>query len=88
MVDLPLAIERSPLCGKVKRDGEAIDVQIYRVRDGDPSWSLEVTDGDGGTTVWTQLVDFDQAAYAEFCTTLEREGIASCRPTSTDSPLH
>jgi hypothetical protein len=59
-------IEHSPLCGKVTRDGETVDVQIYRMIDGDESWSLEWIDGDGGLTVWNDLFETDQAAPRSF----------------------
>ncbi|AMJ60955.1 hypothetical protein [Bosea sp. PAMC 26642] len=88
MIDEIPDIEHSPLCGKVSRDGETVDVQIYRMADGDESWSLEVVDDDGGSTVWNDLFETDQAAYAEFFTTLEREGIACFRQAPTDTHLN
>lgn len=88
MIDELREIEHSPLCGKVTRDGETVDVQIYRMADGDESWSLEVVDTEGGSTVWTRLFDTDKAAYAEFFTTLEREGIAWFRPAPSDAYLN
>ncbi len=81
-------IEHSPLCGKVTREGETVDVQIYRMADGDASWSLEVVDTDGGSTVWTDLFETDHAAYAEFFTTLEREGIACFRKAPSDTHIN
>ncbi|WP_324132348.1 hypothetical protein [Bosea sp. (in: a-proteobacteria)] len=79
MADTYPGIEHSPLCGKVTRDNETVDVRIYRLPDGDAAWSLEVIDADGGSTVWDDLFDTDQAAYAEFFITVEREGIACFR---------
>ncbi|KPF62960.1 hypothetical protein IP69_19580 [Bosea sp. AAP35] len=88
MADLLPEIEHSPLCGRVTRDDETVDVQIYRMANDDASWSLEVTDADGGSTVWTELFDTDQAAYAEFFRTLESEGIACFRQAPADAHLH
>lgn len=88
MTDELPKIEHSPLCGNVTRDGETVDVQIYRIADGDASWSLEVIDAEGGSTVWTDLFETDQAAYAEFFTTLEREGIGCFRLAPADTHLH
>lgn len=81
-------IEHSQLCGKVTRDGETVDVQIYRIADSDASWSLEVIDADGGSTVWNDMFDTDQAAYAEFVTTLEREGISCFREAPANIHWH
>lgn len=84
MADELPQIERSHLCGRVTRDGETVDVQIYRMADGHTSWSLEVIDADGGSTVWNDLFETDDAAYSEFLATLEREGISCFREAPAD----
>ena len=80
-------IEYSPMCGRITRDGETVEVQIYRMRDGDPSWSLEVVDSEGGSTVWADLFETDKAAYVEFYNTMEREGIRCFRQAPADTHL-
>ena len=70
-------IEYSPLCEEVTRDGLTVRVQIYRLKNGDSGWSLEVIDQEGASTVWEDLFATDQEAFAEFSQTLETEGIQS-----------
>lgn len=70
-------IEYSPLCDEVTRNGLTVRVQIYRLKVGDPGWSLEVVDHEGGSTVWDNLFATDHEALAEFSETLRVEGIDS-----------
>jgi hypothetical protein len=70
-------IEYSPLCEEVTRDGLPVRVQIYRLKNGDSGWSLEVIDQEGASTVWDDLFATDHRAFAEFSQTLETEGIQS-----------
>jgi len=70
-------IEYSPLCEEVTRDGQTVRVQIYRLKNGDSGWSLEVIDQEGASTVWDDLFATDHRAFAEFSQTLETEGIQS-----------
>jgi hypothetical protein len=70
-------IENSPLCRSITRDGITVHVQIYRWAGSGDGWSLEVVDQDGGSTVWEETFLSDNEAYAEFCQTLEIEGICS-----------
>ncbi len=75
MVEDP-QIENSPLCGAVTADG-TVRVEIYRLAVGDDTWTLEVVDEEGGSTVWDSRFISDRDAYAEFNQTLEAEGIRS-----------
>jgi hypothetical protein len=70
-------IESSPLCGRVTRDGITVRVEIYRLAGRGESWSLEVIDQEGGSTVWDETFANDEDAYAEFTRTLETDGIRS-----------
>lgn len=70
-------IEYSPLCGPVTRDGTTVRVGIYRLVGSTEGWSLEVIDEEDASTVWEDLFATDADAYAEFCRTLEEEGIRS-----------
>lgn len=70
-------IENSPLSADVTRDGMTVEVCIYRIKGSPEGWSLEVVDHEGGSTVWDDLFDTDQAAFDEFVSTVEREGIGS-----------
>lgn len=70
-------IDESPLCGIVTRDGVSIHVEIYRLVEGDESWTLEVVNYEGGSTVWEDRFATDKEAYAEFYRVLETDGIES-----------
>jgi hypothetical protein len=70
-------LENSPLSGEFSRDGITVRVEIYRLLHGDEGWILEVVDHEGTSTVWEALFATDEAAYSEFCRTVEEEGIKS-----------
>ena len=68
-------IQRSPLSGPVTRDEITVSVEIYRMPVGGDGWSLEVVDGEGGSTVWDETFPTDRDAYQEFQRALEAEGL-------------
>jgi hypothetical protein len=55
-------------------DGVTVDVKISRLED-DPQWALEVVNEEGTSTVWDDLFDTDDKAYAAFQLTVEEEGM-------------
>ena len=67
---------RSKLSGFITEDRMTIEVCIYR-GDAERTWVLEVVDEDGGSTVWAERFETDQAAMDEVKRTIEKEGIAS-----------
>ena len=69
-------VEFSSLCRPVTRDGLTIRVAIYRVPEHDARWSLEVIDQKDASTVWDDLFDTDEEAYAAFEKALAEEGIS------------
>jgi hypothetical protein len=77
MIEEAPEIEVSPLGGIVARDGMTVHVEIYRLVEGDESWTLEVTDHEGGSTVWEDRFTTDNEAHAEFYRVLETDGIQS-----------
>lgn len=77
-------IERSPLSGRIERDGQAISVEIYRISGGNAPWTLEVVDQQCRSTVWDAPFATDQEAYRAFFLSLETHGIASF---SSDPPV-
>jgi hypothetical protein len=77
MIDEDPEIEVSRLSGAVSRDGTTVHVEIYRLVEGDESWTLEVTDHEGGSTVWEDRFATDKDAYDEFYRVLETDGIQS-----------
>ena len=64
----------SGLSRVVKADGVTVQVEIYRLDDR-PGWTLEVVNEKGTSTVWDDLFDSDDAAYAEFRETVETDGM-------------
>ena len=68
-------INYSPLCGRLERDGESIEIFIYA--DSDGRWILEVDDEDGICTIWDDTFANDQAALDELTRTIDEEGIQS-----------
>lgn len=75
MIDEDPEIESSPLCLSVTREGITVQVEIFRVVEIDPRWTLEVVDHQGASTVWSETFATDVEANAEFHRTLEAEGI-------------
>ena len=88
MIDEDPEIEESPLSGTVTRDGITVRVEIYRLVEGDESWTLEVIDHEGASTVWDDRFATDKDAYAEFYRTLEAEGIRSFLDDSPTAALN
>ncbi len=69
-------IESSPLSRKLKRDGNEVDVLIYRIEGRDEGWTLEVVDEQDASTVWDEPFDTDQAALDAVMRIVEAEGIS------------
>jgi hypothetical protein len=88
MIEDDPEIEESPLSGIVSREGVSVRVEIYRLVEGDRSWTLEVIDPEGGSTVWDDRFATDQDAYDEFYRTLEVDGIRSFLEEQPGSTKH
>lgn len=69
-------LEHSQLSGLFTRKGITVEVLIYRFADVADSWTLEVVDQEGGSTVWTESFLSDQAAHKAFLHAVEREGMS------------
>lgn len=76
-------IEHSPLEREVTRDGATVRIFIYRGR-ADPGWLLEIEDELGGSTVWDDPFDSDQAALDEALQTIDEDGIHSFAEQHSD----
>ncbi len=61
--------------GKFTRDGTTVDVCIYRLETS--KWTLEIVDKDGTSIVWDGEFETDDAAHAEFLSSVEAEGLDS-----------
>jgi hypothetical protein len=68
-------IINSPQSQKITRDGTTIEVLIYR-GEHEAAWILEVVDHAGGSTVWDETFQTEQAALNEVLRTIDEEGIA------------
>lgn len=65
----------SGLCQSLTRDGKTVQVEIYA--DGGEGWQLEVVDGNGNLTIWTDFFGSEQAALDEVLKTIDEEGMDS-----------
>jgi hypothetical protein len=69
--------EHSPLSGSFSRDGETVDVEIYRYAGTQDPWQLVVIDlSSGGCTAWKETFATDQEAYDAFTAMVEAHGMA------------
>lgn len=66
----------SPLSRQFTEDGITIDVQIYKLEDGD-GWSLELVDEENNSTVWEELFSTDEDAWREFEAGVNEIGLAA-----------
>ncbi|MCC4252493.1 hypothetical protein LL251_08685 [Sphingobium naphthae] len=69
----PELIESS-LCRSVEQAGVRLRVNIVRLVT-ERSWSLEVVNEYGASTVWDELFPTDRDADAAFCAVLAQEGV-------------
>lgn len=76
MTDDEPKIIRSPLSGKFTHDGISVDVEICRLEH-EAEWTLEVVDSEWASTVWDGTFPSDKAAYDQFISDVEREGLAT-----------
>lgn len=67
-------IDVSLLSGEFTKDGITVEVMIYRGAN-ETEWVLEVVYDEDIATFWEEPFETDQAAYAEFVRTVEREGM-------------
>ena len=68
--------EHSPLSGTFSRDGEQVDVEIYRYAGTQDPWQLVVVDlSSGRPTAWAETFTTDREAYAVFTAMIEADGI-------------
>ncbi len=80
-------IEYSPYTGTFTKDGITVTVNIFRVADDDEGWWLEVVDSVNTSTVWDDAFATDEAAYEEFKSAVQHEGILAF-VSSPDHQLH
>ena len=77
MDDEDREFEHSPLSGTFSRNGESVDVEIYRYAGTQDPWQLVVIDlSSGGCTAWQDTFATDHEAYGAFTATVEADGMA------------
>lgn len=74
--------EHSALSGSFTRDGETVDVEIYRFAGTQDPWQLVVVHMSSGTTEWRERFRTEQEAYRAFLEVVERDGLASFGPAA------
>jgi hypothetical protein len=84
MTDPNLVI--SGLSQKVVVAGEAFKVDIYRLED-ELTWTLEVVDKQGTSTVWDHQFGSDQEALDEVFKAIRDEGLAAFRENAKVIPF-
>ena len=72
--------EHSTLSGPFTRDGETVDVEIYRFAGTQDPWQLAVVHMASGSTEWQERFATEQDAYRAFMEAVERDGLASFGP--------
>jgi hypothetical protein len=79
----------SPLSCQFTEDGITIDVQIYKLEDGE-GWTLELVDEENSSTVWEELFPTDEAAWREFEAGVMEIGLAALLQAEDgdDNTLH
>ncbi|MCJ2125860.1 hypothetical protein [Methylobacterium sp. J-077] len=77
MEDEDREFELSPLSGSFTREGETVDVEIYRTAGTQDPWELAVIHMSSGSTEWPERFATEQDAYRAFAEAVERDGIAS-----------
>jgi hypothetical protein len=82
----PVIVDSKHSC-RFQRDGNTVEVAIYRLADGH-EWSLEVINESGTSTVWNDTFDSDDAAWTAFIDVINAEGIASLVTPSNATPSH
>jgi len=68
--------EHSPLSGPVSRDGETVEVEIYRIPGTPECWRMEVVHT-SGCIRWDNMFATDAEARTAFDTMVDAVGIAS-----------
>ncbi|MCJ2065460.1 hypothetical protein MKK63_22500 [Methylobacterium sp. J-088] len=76
MSEVDCDFEHSPLSGPVTRDGETVEIEIYRFPGSPECWRMEVVHT-SGCIRWDTTFATDTDARAAFEAMLEAVGIAS-----------
>ena len=75
----------STLSKRITDKSSHIDVQIYRLDD-QQRWTLEIVDEYGGSTIWDEWFDTDQAALDKALRAVSAFGIGSFMHDNRSKP--
>jgi len=67
---------KSPLSQPITSGGNSVSVEIYRLEN-ETSWTLEIEDKYGNSSVWNETFNTDSEALVEAKRTILAEGISS-----------
>ena len=76
----------SPLQQTYTKDGETVDIQIYRSPDS--GWTLEVVDKFGNSTVWEAEFETDQDALDQVMWEIKEDGIKALIGPEPEVTVH
>jgi hypothetical protein len=68
--------EHSPLSGPFSRDGDTVEVEIYRRAGSQEPWRMEVVSLTGGCTKWPVRFSTEKAAFGAFEALVAEHGLA------------
>ena len=71
-------IVSSGLSQRIIVEGHEFQIEICRL-ESNTTWTLEVVDEEGTSTVWDDQFDTDQAAMDELMSTIKKEGLSAFR---------
>lgn len=71
-----IELEHSTLCQQIERDGRCVQVEIFRDKNRDEGWLLEIVDLDtGSSVVWDELFETDRKAFELLLAEIADEGL-------------
>ncbi|MDP6645302.1 MAG: hypothetical protein QGF16_14630 [Rhodospirillales bacterium] len=70
----------SALSTRIMVEGHKLQIKIFRLEH-ETTWTLEVVDEDGTSTVWNDSFETDRVALKVVFKTIEEEGLSAFRDT-------
>ena len=69
-------LEFSTYCQHLERDGRSVQVEIYRGKDRDEPWILEIVDDDTGSSIlWDDQFKTDKDAFDFLLAEINKNGL-------------
>lgn len=81
-------LEYSGRCGRIESEGRSVKVEIYRGKNQEEGWSLEIVDEQtGNSIVWDELFETDLVAYNYLLWEIEEQGLAKVIDDAPEAQL-